>query len=72
MFLSGIWRELGNWLITQPGARTAMIGSIVQASQAWMKASVVWRMAVVSGVGISFLVPDRWGWLGRLQVGRLL
>ena len=72
LFLSGIWREVGNWLIMHSGARTAMIGSIVQASQARMKASVVWRMVVVIGVDISFLVPDRWGWLGRLQVGRLL
>jgi hypothetical protein len=53
------------------GARTAMIGSIVQASQARMKASVVWRMVVVIGVDISLLVPGRWGWLKRLQVGRL-
>jgi hypothetical protein len=49
-----------------------MIGSIVQASQARMKASVVWRMVVVIGVDISLLVPGLWGWLKRLQVGRLL
>jgi hypothetical protein len=46
------------------GARTAMIGSTFHSSQAWMKASVVWRMAVVSGVGILLLVPVCWAWFG--------
>jgi hypothetical protein len=38
------------------GARTAIMGSAFQASQARMKASVVWRMLVVSvpGIVVSF------------------
>lgn len=48
LFRSGICREEGSWVITQSGARTAMMGSIVQVSQAWTKAVVVLRMAVAS------------------------
>jgi len=54
------------------GARTAIMGSIFQVSQARMKASVVWRMLVVSVPGIvvsfSFSLAGL-GWVGVVRNG---
>ena len=52
------------------GARTAIMGSIFQVSQARMKVSVIWRMLVVSvpGIVVSFSLAGL-GWVGVVRNG---